>query len=510
MRYRGHDPLPRWRPAAAVAAGFALVVGMSALAPATAASTGVPRFEPAPCPDFAVPELARARCGYLVVPENRSRPAGRTIRLIVAVIPATSPRPEAEPVVHLASGPGGIALGEIPFLVRSGLNRHHDLVVMDQRGTYLSQPALTCESADGFARRLIGLSFYGEATERAHLAATRNCRREVLANGVDLSAYNSRESAADFADLRRALGYGRYNVFALSYGTYLAQTLMRDHPQGIRSVTLDSTVPIRTVTLPRFWDTAREGFDNLFAACEAQRGCSASAPHLKSRFDRLVREFEARPRTVVVANPEGKATKVVLDGGALVDWLRKKAYATPQIPQVPKQINQLAAGKLESVARDRAAETVISEPLIGYGLAFGVVCREWNAFGQDEPVARRAFPTYPASIQRQLIGAWAYTRQDCAQVWRVPSAEPAIRRPPRADIPTLLIVGTFDSVTSVRWSQQAARDLANSTLIQIPGVGHGVTPHSPCAQEVLASFLSRPSAPDTSCVPKQKVPSFAP
>ena len=88
------------------------------MAPATAASTGVPRFEPAPCPDFPVPELARARCGYLVVPENRARPTGRTIRLIVAVVPAASPRPEAEPVVHLASGPGGIGLGEIPFLIR--------------------------------------------------------------------------------------------------------------------------------------------------------------------------------------------------------------------------------------------------------------------------------------------------------------------------------------------------------------------------------------------------------
>ena len=54
-------------------------------------------------------------------------------------------RPKTEPIVHLASGPGGIGLGEIPFLIRSGLNRNHDLIVMDQRGTFLSKPALTCE-----------------------------------------------------------------------------------------------------------------------------------------------------------------------------------------------------------------------------------------------------------------------------------------------------------------------------------------------------------------------------
>ena len=509
MWFCGLGFLRRLHPAFGLAAGLGLVLGMSAIGPVAAAPAALPRFEPAPCPDYPVPELARAHCGYLVVRENRARPSGRTIRLIVATLPAQSPRPEAEPVVHLASGPGGIGLGEIPFLVASGLNRHHDLIVMNQRGTLLSKPALTCEATTAFDRRQISLRFYSESTKRAHLAATSRCRHEALAKGVDLSAYNSRESADDIADLRRVLGYNRYNVFGLSYGSYLAQTLMRDHPEGIRSVILDSTVPIRTVTMPRFWDTLREGFDNLFEACEAQPRCREKAPHLKATFTRLVREFEARPRTVVVANPQGEATKVVLDGGALIDWLRKKAYSTPRLPQVPDQINDLAQGRLESVAKDRAAATVVHEPLEGVGLAFSAICREWNPFGQDEPVAKRAFPTFPASIQRQLPGSFAYVRQDCDQVWRVPPGSPAIRRPPRADIPTLLVSGTFDSVASVRWSKLAAHDLQNATVIQILGVGHGVTPHSKCAQEVVASFLAHPNAPDTSCVPKQTMPPFA-
>jgi hypothetical protein len=45
----------------------------------------VPRFEEAPCPKpQGVEWLTDATCGYLVVPEDRSRPAGRTIRLMVA------------------------------------------------------------------------------------------------------------------------------------------------------------------------------------------------------------------------------------------------------------------------------------------------------------------------------------------------------------------------------------------------------------------------------------------
>ena len=93
-----------------------VVSGLTFLAPAVSAqdvptATGqVPRFEPAPCPKLpGADELAKASCGYLVVLENRSRPTGRTIRLMVAKYPARSPEKRADPVVYLAGGPGDIA-----------------------------------------------------------------------------------------------------------------------------------------------------------------------------------------------------------------------------------------------------------------------------------------------------------------------------------------------------------------------------------------------------------------
>ena len=112
---------------------------------------------------------------------------------------------------------------------------------MSQRGTMFSDPALTCASMDDFARQLLGMRFYSAATERTHLAATETCHRELAATGAGLAAYNSTESAADFADLRKALGIAAWNAYATSYGSYLAQTLMRDHPQGIRGAPLSTT-----------------------------------------------------------------------------------------------------------------------------------------------------------------------------------------------------------------------------------------------------------------------------
>ena len=210
----------------------------------------MPRFEPAPCPKLpGAEELAKASCGYLVVPEDRSQPNGRTIRLMVAKYPARSPEKRPDPVVYLAGGPGDIAPLEINGFIAADFIRNRDIYVVSQRGTMFSEPALTCAAADNFARELLGLRFYSEATKRTHLVATEACHHELAATGADLSVYNSTESAADFADLRKVLGYETWNVYGMSYGSYLAQTLMRDHPEGIRSVVLDSVLPTARVVI---------------------------------------------------------------------------------------------------------------------------------------------------------------------------------------------------------------------------------------------------------------------
>ena len=197
---------------------------VAAPVPALAETQPVPRFEPAPCPTLEGAEaLAEATCGYLVVPENRSQPNGRTIRLMVAKYPARSPEKRPDPVVYLAGGPGDIVPLEVNGLIAADFIRDRDIVAMSQRGTMFSEPALTCAAIDDFARELLGLRFYSEATKRAHLAATEACHRELAATGADLSAYNSTESAADFADLRKVLGYAR----GMSTGLPMAPTLRR-------------------------------------------------------------------------------------------------------------------------------------------------------------------------------------------------------------------------------------------------------------------------------------------
>jgi pimeloyl-ACP methyl ester carboxylesterase len=480
----------------------------------------VPRFEPAPCPKLTgAGELAKASCGYLVVLENHSRPTGRTIRLLVAKYPARSPEKRADPIVYLAGGPGDIAPLDVNGLIAADFIRDRDILVVSQRGTMFSEPALTCASIDDFNRELLGRRFYSEATERAHLAATEACHRELAATGADLTAYNSTESAADFADLRKALGIAVWNVHGTSYGCYLAQTLIRDHPEGIRSVVLDSVLP-PTYTIPGNWRITRTGFDNLFHACAAEAACNAAHPHLEATFTRLVNKLETEPLTTTISDPAtGKDVKVVLDGGALVDWLRNQNYAVPLLQAAPERIDRLAAGRadaIETITKYRVVGVPPSGPdvpALGYGLSLGVSCREDYPFATEADLAavgKQAFPDDPASIQREGVGGWAYVNQDCRDVWKVPAAPEAMRQPVASSIPMLLISGSFDTLTSLAGAQTAAAKLAKTTIISIPGIGHVVAPQSPCAQTVITSFLADPGTPDTSCVGTLKPPSFTP
>ena len=478
----------------------------------------MPRFEPAPCPALAgAEELAKASCGYLVVPENRSQPSGRTIRLMVAKYPARSAEKQLDPVVYLAGGPGDIAPLEVNGLIAADFIRDRDIYVVSQRGTMFSEPALTCTAPDAFARELLGLRFYSEETMRAHLATTEACHRDLAATGADLSAYNSTESAADFADLRKVLGFDVWNVYGTSYGSYVAQTLMRDHPEGIRSVVLDSVLPT-TYNVAANWQKASDGFGNIFQACAAEPTCNSSHPHLEETFTGLVNKLESEPLTAMVRDPAtDKDIKVVIDGGALIDWLRNQNYGVPMLQAAPNRIDGLAAGHpdaIEAIALDRVSRAPPPDPAapaLGYGLALGASCRESYPFATPEDLAaagRQAFPDYPASIQREGIGSWAYFNEDCREVWKVTAAPDAVHQPVASSIPTLLISGSFDTLTSLAGAKAAAAKLSNATIISIPGIGHFVSPSSPCAQAVVVSFLTDPTAPDTSCVGALKPPSF--
>ncbi len=115
------------------------------------------------------------------------------------------------------------------------------------------------------------------------------------------------------------------------------------------------------------------------------------------------------------------------------------------------------------------------------------------------------FPKYPASV---LAEAPQFTNAaDYCRVWNVPKAPAAMRKPVHSTIPTLILSGSFDAVTSKVWADAAAANLPNSRVLVFPGSGHTVAT-SNYAQTVMKSFLQHPRHPDIRCVAKVKLPIF--
>src|SRR5210317_244142 len=79
----------------------------------------------------------KARCGMMLRPENPADPDSPAIEISVAVVPALDLKPEPDPFVPLAGGPGGSAIEF--YSAYSGafepVRRHRDILLVDQRGT---------------------------------------------------------------------------------------------------------------------------------------------------------------------------------------------------------------------------------------------------------------------------------------------------------------------------------------------------------------------------------------
>src|SRR5437660_876445 len=177
-----------------------------------------------------------ARCGVLVVPENPSRPAGRQLKIGVAVIPATGGKSRPDPIVILMGGPGEDAIGAAEIYVKqfTTLRQDRDILLVDQRGTGRSG-ALNCAL---FSAQEAAVSLRDVFPP----AAVEKCEQNLRVR-ADLTQYTYDRFANDLEQVRQALGYGLLNLFGGSYGTRAAQVYLILYPKSVRTVYLGSVLP---------------------------------------------------------------------------------------------------------------------------------------------------------------------------------------------------------------------------------------------------------------------------
>jgi pimeloyl-ACP methyl ester carboxylesterase len=201
----------------------------------TEAESPARKLELVPCKIEGL--TADARCGTYEVFENRAAGTGRKIPLRVVVVPADAPQRQPDAVAYFAGGPGESAVEDGSWLMeilRSKGPQARDVLLVDLRGTGQSAPLLCTE--------LMGMrNLQGFLDNFFTVEAVRSCR-EKLSRTTDLTQYTSEIAADDFDEVRAALGYGKLNLFAGSYGTRTALVYMRRYPSRVRTASLFGVV----------------------------------------------------------------------------------------------------------------------------------------------------------------------------------------------------------------------------------------------------------------------------
>jgi pimeloyl-ACP methyl ester carboxylesterase len=447
-------------------------------------SPSTPEFVAAACP-ASVAAVPGIRCGRLIVPERRSKRTPRRVQLFVTRLPSRI-QPAAEPVVVLQGGPGDTP--DLASFVDHRLRDGHEVIILDQRGTGRSLPSLACPELSNESIAQLGKDPRAKASSVAFVNAARACRIRLVKAKVDLGAYNTRENAADVADLRRALHIAEWDLVGNSYGSRLALTVLRDHPQGVRALGLNGVYPPNENSLTDIARTTANAFDVLFAP----------HPGLREKFVALVRRLERQP-VQATATLNGAPLPILFDGDNVVTMVRAALYQTSLIPLLPVLIEQLAAGQgfaaVAQLVADEAPRT-LGAANVSFGAYYSTECQEVIP-RVDRAALRRATRRYPSL---DAVTPLVLPYEEICKVWGVKEAPAATRAPVRSSVPVLMFTGQLDPITPPFWLARATRTLSHGYAFVLPGYGHDATTRS-CPREVRNQFFADPNRrPDDPCL----------
>lgn len=326
--------------------------------------TYTPSLEQRPCetynPSIGESEGESYSCGVMIVPQDRRQPYGAQLEINYAVLSSTGESPRSDPIVLLSGGPGNSALYPDAFAEMAqrfdAMRQDRDIILFDQRGVGASSSQLDCtvvpppdesHRADLSARYLAetGMDTIAEDNFQAE------CVLGLWDQGIELSNFTSSTSAADTVDLLRALqeeyGYIDFDLYAISYGTWLAETVARDFPREplIRTLILDSVWPRpKSEYIADFYISKYGMLEHLFAACAADPDCDHTFPDLRQRFLSLVEDLDATPLTL--------PNETELDGDRLYQsmypFVDRGASWVDVIPYLPKMISDLEQGQTDT------------------------------------------------------------------------------------------------------------------------------------------------------------------
>lgn len=483
-------------------------------APATTTTTEAiawpkPTFVEGECPmDLTDDVIVEVTCGTVDVPENRLDPDSEMITLAVARLHSTSDDPRPDPVVQLEGGPGFSSLDSVGGYSKSSLLDERDYYIWDQRGTGYSTPNLDCTETNEAIWAAFSTTDEPAAEGERIEDSMRTCRDRLLDEGVDLAGYNTPQNAADLADIRVALGVDEWNLRGISYGSALAIETVRSHPEGIRSVLLDSiVVPDEPFGAVDRGEAALRSFDELDAACAADDACTEKYGSINDLMAKAAAQLDAEPYVGEVPDPiTNEPRHVEITGSDMYAGMFRAMYDETLIPLLPTALTAIASGDY-AIVEQLVQESIPFAADQVEGMTASVTCADRLPLLDPDVVA-------PFVEEHPEMGALVYVNvaETGCEEWGVPASGGdfnTLLEADDVDVPIIVMAGRFDPVTPPAGTERVAEALGQEALL-FPNAGHGAVTSSDCARGIWLAFLDDPTQqPDTSCMDDLDPPEFA-
>jgi pimeloyl-ACP methyl ester carboxylesterase len=462
---------------------------------------------------FNVPAAAQVECLTAILPESRDGSSARSLRSPLVIYRSLNPFPPADPVIYLHGGPGASAIewAAANFEMFIGpLLYERDVLVFDGRGFGQATPALDCPELLNQLHLELRQEVDLEYRAENYAPAVKACRDRLASQGIRLAQYSTAAMAADVRDIVRLLGYEQVNLYGVSFGASVAQVVLRDDPEILRSLVLDSAFPLQGNFYHQIADGTEEALLALFELCRADSACHSQYPNLEAVFNELSANLADNPFSAASGGSTSSVgARLVVDGVRFQDALRLALLSPALIPDIPRGMYNLRFGDPSFV------ETVLSAPRMVYadpalGAMISILCTE-QAYATTAADLESGLEAYPrtAELARYLLYGSRVGLVEICDQWQAEPFDAQVKLLPHGSTPTLILSGKLDPLFSPDLLAGLASGLQQSVVLEFPGLGHGVSigGGGACPLSIAVSFLRDPYAEvQTNCVGEMKVP----
>lgn len=447
-----------------------------------------------------------ARCGSIERPLDPGDPAGAAISVAFELHPATDrTRATLGTIVAVEGGPGYPSTGSRDYYIDlfAPLMSRRDLLLVDARGTGASA-LIDCPGLE---------SYEGDYIENVTACGAQ------LGDTADL--YGTAFAADDLAAVLDALGIARVDLYGDSYGTFFGQTFAIRHPGRVRTLTLDASYPVADQD-PWYRDINEAIRDAFRFVCARDSGCDAIDGDVVDRLAALADALRAAPLSGQAYDGDGVLRDVTIDAPFLSYLAGVATYGTTVYEELDGAGRAwLERGDPAPLLRIAAEQTDWSEagdpPSFSWGQYVAVTCNDYpqlwditaplderrDQFEASVAALRAADPDAfaPFTFDDWLQSPW--TEYESCIGWPVPDAwVPPVDSPTvYPDLPTLVLGGDLDSITSSDGGRIVAGNFPGATFVQVANVGHvtALSDHGHCASRIVVAFVATGAVGDTSC-----------